>query len=192
MLAAEFHKLLQNPDELNVETLSRLKELVSTKPAFQLAWMLLLKNLKILNSPDFEVYLAKAAFYITDRRKLYHFLMVDTDRADREMDRLSSEYASSGGYQLEPESESRETLSDLVKSLRKKTSVPPDDEQMSEEKEAESSDSSVFVTETLAKIYVRQGMYKQAILAYEKLSLKYPEKNIYFAGQIDEVKKLMN
>lgn len=192
MLAAEFHKLLQNPDELNAETLSRLKELVSTKPAFQLAWMLLLKNLKVLNSPDFDFYLAKAAFYITDRRKLYHFLMVHNDQADREMDRLSSEYTSTGSYQLEQESDSRETLSDLVKSLRKKTSVSTEEDQVSERKEAESADSSAFVTETLAKIYVRQGMYKQAILAYEKLSLKYPEKNIYFAGQIDEVKKLMN
>jgi hypothetical protein len=38
-----------------------------------------------------------------------------------------------------------------------------------------------FVTETLAKIYDRQGDYKKAARAYKSLSLKYPEKRRYFA-----------
>ncbi len=47
-------------------------------------------------------------------------------------------------------------------------------------------------TDTLARIYIKQGYYSKAIFAYEKLILKYPEKSGYFASQIEAIKKLTN
>lgn len=46
-----------------------------------------------------------------------------------------------------------------------------------------------LITETLAKIYAQQGNIEKAIKAYNKLSLKYPEKKVYFASQIRELEK---
>ena len=50
-------------------------------------------------------------------------------------------------------------------------------------------DSDEFITETLAKIYVKQGNISKGIRAYQKLSLKFPEKNAYFAALIEELKR---
>jgi hypothetical protein len=45
-----------------------------------------------------------------------------------------------------------------------------------------------LVTETLAKIYALQGNISKAIRAYEILSLKFPQKSVYFASLIEKLK----
>ena len=46
------------------------------------------------------------------------------------------------------------------------------------------------MTETLAKVYLEQKKYVNAIKAYRILSLKYPEKSSFFATQIKAIKLL--
>ena len=46
-------------------------------------------------------------------------------------------------------------------------------------------------TETLARIYIQQGKYSQALEIIQRLSLVYPKKNAYFADQIRFLKKLI-
>ena len=53
------------------------------------------------------------------------------------------------------------------------------------------SGDEAFLTESLAKIYIKQKRYSKALEIIKKLSLKYPEKNIYFADQIRFLEKLI-
>ena len=59
-----------------------------------------------------------------------------------------------------------------------------------EENQHKPLDDSYF-TETLAHIYVKQKRYEKALQIIKNLSLKYPEKNVYFADQIRFLEKLI-
>lgn len=57
-------------------------------------------------------------------------------------------------------------------------------------KPIETSDTTHLMTETLARVYLEQKKYSKAIQAYEILILKYPEKSIFFADRIKDIKIL--
>lgn len=198
-----FYDYLQHPEKLNSTSLDELKQVVESYPAFQSAWILLLKNMKMLDHPEFENYLEQGAIRIADRRKLYHFLHQEEAEQElepvaepqEELDPLAKEYMAPGYYLLDAprETKQEESLVDLIRSIRKTEPPKPDTSpDISGEEQAQPEADHSFVTETLAKIYWQQKHYKKAIQAYEKLSLKYPEKNTYFAGQIEKLKKITN
>ena len=48
-----------------------------------------------------------------------------------------------------------------------------------------------YFTETLARIYIKQGRYSKALEIIQRLSLQVPKKNAYFADQIRFLEKLI-
>ena len=48
-----------------------------------------------------------------------------------------------------------------------------------------------FLTESLAKVYVKQHKYEQALAIFSQLNLQYSKKNCYFADQIRYLEKVI-
>ncbi len=66
-------------------------------------------------------------------------------------------------------------------SVQNEQSEEPDEEEVEEE----------YFTETLARIYIKQGRYQKALDIIERLSAQFPKKNIYFNDQKRFLEKLI-
>ena len=73
----------------------------------------------------------------------------------------------------------------LLNELPQDTQKTVNDENADEEVEEE------YFTETLARIYIKQGHYEKALGIIERLSERYPKKNAYFADQMRFLEKLI-
>ena len=73
--------LIDNPEEMDRETLYNLRTLVALYPYYQTARLLMLQNLYILHDPTFDEELRRAAVYITDRKTLFKMIEAVHSRA---------------------------------------------------------------------------------------------------------------
>jgi hypothetical protein len=63
--------------------------------------------------------------------------------------------------------------------------VPLETEPSGERQDAdEKEEGGDFLTETLARVYIKQKKYAQALTTIKRLSLNFPKKSVYFAHQI--------
>jgi hypothetical protein len=200
MNSQEILKYLKNPALLSETTLPRVKQLTLEYPWFQAGWILYAKNLEILKHEDYLSVLTHTALIVPDRKWLKNF-MEGTSRKGRNI-RITEE------YQLEiSDNETRDDHSEvtvksgksrliedfLEKGATFKTMTAEDSDHQPVDLAAKAvAINDEIVTEKFANLLVRQKKYEEAINVFEKLSLKFPEKSIYFAARMEEVIILMN
>lgn len=220
MKKTEFIEFVRKPWLLDDSSEAGLREIIEYYPFFPAARSLYLRNLKNTGSFKFNTELSKNAIFISDRSRLFSLLELNFKDQERyelipiddtiNLGKFNNEYKfeeikivssfSETPIQLietEEEQADKKELSndDLIERFLKANPIIPvvaEEETHNEQNEAGQRIEEDLITETLASIYMKQGLYKEAIKAYEKLSLKIPEKNIYFAGQIEKIKELLS
>ena len=163
-----------------------------------------------------EQQLSQAALYVWSRRILSDMVRAGrkTDYSDSAVSALLQSVISEGTEAPAPE-EAAAVASDPVDSAQQEARrifvVGGDYFSSSQYKEVRRADDNVFssfatseredlngelpeegfdfCTETLAQIYAEQGYTEQARQIYSKLSLRYPEKSVYFAALIEKLDK---
>ena len=211
---------IQAPQNIKGEDVAAIDSLLLESPYYQTAQLLLTKGLLNTNSLLYNRQLKKAAAYSLDRERLFALIIQNKvahksvpvlkkektkslpnklelgkplDFNEGEKHSFSEWLALSKVKKIERKPKPQQT--DLInKFIDKKTTIskPKKEAFFKAVDVAKESlvENNELVTPTLAKVYLEQGHYQKAISAYKKLSLKYPEKNSFFANQINLINKL--
>tara|TARA_B100001093_G_scaffold78117_1_gene69221 strand:+ start:1273 stop:1884 length:612 start_codon:yes stop_codon:yes gene_type:complete len=179
-------------------TLSRVETLIQQYPYFQalhhLGWQIAEKNVQ-KKAPSF---LTSCAVHTKNRLHLIKSPVGETERVKiAQQNRTADEVMSFVDWlhQIDdsiPKETSHERLIDKFIADTPKIDLVKDDQKRVDLTKKQQFINQSLMTETLAKIYVKQGKFKNAISAYEILALKYPEKSSFFADQIKKIKKAQN
>ena len=98
--------------------------------------------------------------------------------------------------QQEPQMKGQDLIDNFIQNeggkikLKDEIDYTPEAYDLSDKNDENEAEEGIF-TETLAKIYIKQGRYDKALEIIQRLNLLYPKKNAYFADQIRFLEKLI-
>ena len=190
-----YFKILERFDPKDQNTSLILREILNEYPFFQSASAYYLKSLKTQEKESFDRLLPRTAILSFNRSVLRKWIYKkDENFNDEKLDKTEKHSFLDWFDNI---SENQISLDDKIGLIKKFIENSPkirinEERQDSSKTIINSNLKDDLITETLAKIYIKQEKYNKAIKAYEILSLKYPKKSIFFADQIKRIKKLKN
>jgi len=199
--------MIKNPYIIDKDESIYISNILENFPYFQTAHILYSKALQNTKSIRFKSQLKKAAIYSGDRNLLFDIISQQEDLNISKAtikDKLIKEEKKAELHsfldwisivQTKKIVRSKKQNSDEIINifLEKKPKIKNNKQRFfnaSENAKKSIVENNDIITETLAKVYTKQEHFEKAILAYQKLSLKYPQKSSYFADQIKVIKKI--
>lgn len=199
--------MIQNPYIIDKDESVYISNILENFPYFQTAHILYSKALQNTKSIRFKSQLKKAAIYSGDRNLLFDIISQQENlniskstikhklKKEEKKDELHSFLDWISIVQTKKIIRSKKQNSDEIINifLEKKPKIKNNKQRFynaSENAKKSIVENNDIITETLAKVYAKQEHFEKAILAYQKLSLKYPQKSSYFADQIKVIKKI--
>lgn len=187
-----FSKIIEGFDPMDYSKSLELKKILNSYPYFQSASAYYLKTLKAQKKDSYHELLPKTAILTFNRSVLRNWLSSHEIKDNQEKIK-TEKYSFLDWFDVINDDIPRvDKKFDLIDEFIKNSPKIKIDNK-SEVKSSFKTDQKIkdeLITETLAKIYVKQEKFNKAIKAYEILSLKYPKKSSFFADQINDIKKL--
>lgn len=90
-----------------------------------------------------------------------------------------------------PQMKGQDLIDTFLEQERGRIMLDLPEEPTEEDHDHEEEGEEEYFTETLARIYIKQGRYQRALDIITRLSEHYPKKNAYFADQIRFLEKLI-
>ncbi|MFL2614554.1 MAG: hypothetical protein ACJ0OV_02595 [Candidatus Marisimplicoccus sp.] len=187
-----FSKIIEGFDSMDSSKSLELKKILNSYPYFQSASAYYLKTLKAQKKDSYRELLPKTAILTFNRSILRNWLYSDEIKDNQ--DKVKNEKYSFLDWfdvindDMPKVDEKFDLIDEFIKNSPKIKINNDYDVKSSFKTDQKIKDE--LITETLAKIYVKQEKFNKAIKAYEILSLKYPKKSSFFADQINDIKKL--
>ena len=215
--ATSLFQLINSFDPNNLAHLNSIKKLLQKYPNFHLARVYQLKAIQQLKASNFNQALSRTAISTFDRELLYEFIeqrnqkvvskeqipytdnnIKDSSLVEKKADIIKKLSFSEWACHIKNNKQSNKKDIELNEKfalidifLTKKNKMIPDKnaENKIDLSEKSWASSDELMTETLAKVFIKQKKYDKALQAYQILGLKYPEKNSFFADQLKIIKR---
>ena len=186
-------KILNNPKKLKKDDLTIIKSISENYPYFSPVRILHLLFSKKFNTIDYNNILKSTSVASRDRSHLYYIINNDILTEEEKIDLINELNQESFNQEISFLDWISKTKPTPIKSNVNINNESNIDLKLNDLRVKKHNDKikitkKDYMTETLAKLYIQQEKFEDALKAYKILCLKYPEKISLFADQIKIIK----